>query len=338
MLRGAIVGIGKIAQTGHMPAFSDERIRGRAEIVAAVDTSIESRKIATQRFPRLWLYENIQQLFRKEQIDFVDICTPPHLHGKFIEAALRQRVHILCEKPFATSLKEAEHLSDSLRKEKELVFMLCHQYRYSLLWQQLKSFLHDAAAEDRAFLQFNVFRTEADPGLHTESRPWRTDRPVSGGGILADTGVHYLYLSLWMMGFPTNVTARNYQLVHTNNSVEDTAVVQLESPKGITQINLTWAADRRANSAQLVCKRGGMTYDGSNLIRSCNGIRETLTVPDASDKSHYVSLYVSLIDEFIQQIESGRRNAASIEEAHQSVKLLQACYTSAKSGKTMSVD
>jgi predicted dehydrogenase len=342
VLRGAIIGIGKIAQTGHLLAFNDERIRGRAGIVAAVDPSKESRQIATQRFPQLRLYETTKQLFEEEHVDFIDICTTPQFHGALIEAAVRHKVHILCEKPFALSPHEASRIADLLREsDKILRFVPCHQYRYSPVWQQFNAFLAGTASHNGSLLQFNVFRTEADPGLHAANTIWRTNRDVSGGGILADTGVHYLYLTLWMLGMPQRLTARIHQLTRTNSgvgAVEDTAVVVLEYGNSLAEITLTWGADRRANSARLVNTQGSMVYDGKSLVRHVGEKSETLPVPDASDKTQYVSLYVSLIGEFIDAIHSSKSSSQWIDEAHQSVKLLHACYHSAESGRTVTLD
>ena len=337
MIHGAIIGIGKIAQTAHLPAYEDDRISGRARIVAAVDPSEESRRIAGERYPALRYYETAGEMFEKEQIDFIDICATPRYHGELVREAVRRHKHILCEKPFAESLPEARRLKRLLSGEQSLVFMPCHQYVYSPLWGQLKSFLCGHQSEDRWLLQFNVFRTGADPGLHTGGSAWRVDRSLSGGGILADTGVHFLYLSSWMLGNPLAVTARGTQLVHAGEPVEDTATLLLESAKGDTQITMTWGADRRANSALLLGRQGSMVYDGTTLKEFSEAGTRTHAVPDASDKSHYVSLYVSLIDEFVGAILAGGEHGQWIEDAYRSIRLLDACYRSADEGKTIRI-
>jgi predicted dehydrogenase len=336
MLRGTIIGLGKIAQTGHLPAFGHDSVCSLAEVVAGVDPKKESRDIAARQFPRLRLYEDIDRMFEKENVDFVDICATPQLHSDLIQASLQHRVHILCEKPIASSLQDARRITGMLRQSgTALAFVPCHQYRYSVLWQHFKKFVDETGARDGSLLQFNVFRTEADPGLHFGTTAWRTDRTVSGGGILADTGIHYLYLTLWMMGMPLKATARTHNLAHNTSTVEDTAVVILEYDKSIVEINLTWGADRRANSARLVSKRGSITYDGVRAIRTMGSTTEELPVPDASDKSHYVGMYVDLIHEFIDRMQTGKSTADWIEEAYQSVRLLHTCYQAADSASTI---
>ncbi|RPH35694.1 gfo/Idh/MocA family oxidoreductase [bacterium] len=340
MFRGAIIGVGKIAQTGHLPAFRDSRISGRAEMIAGVDIDPGSRKLAAERFPGLRLYADIDEMLAKEEIDFIDICTSPASHHRLLEAAVARGMHILCEKPLAVSLEESEAALNLLlcRRQPPLVFMPCHQYRYSALWETMKAFIAGLPPGEGMFVQFNIFRTGADPGLLSAHEVWRLNEAVSGGGILADTGIHYLYLSLWMLGLPRAVTARTHRLAARKGNVEDTAAVVLEYENRLVQISLTWGADRRANSARVTCPSGSLSYDGKALTRTRGDMSELLPVPDAADKSHYVQLYVALLDEFLERLKTGRSGGPDLDEAYQSMRLLDACYTSARSGTTVKLE
>jgi predicted dehydrogenase len=77
---------------------------------------------------------------------------------------------------------------------------------------------------------------------------------------------------------------------------------------------------------------------GGNLIQHWHDVTKTVSVPDASDKSLYVSMYVRLIEEFIDSIQKRKASTAWIDEGYQTVKLLDACYTSVKEGKTITID
>ncbi len=339
MLRGAVIGIGKIAQTGHLPAFQDPRILGRAEIVAGVDPAPASRKLARERFPELRLYAALDEMLAKESVDFVDICTTPASHNSLIRIAAERETHILCEKPLAISLGESEAVRNLLCHTRHpLVFMPCHQYRYSELWRTMKDFVTSLPPDESVLAQFNVFRTGADPGLLGGNQVWRMDGRTGGGGILADTGVHYLYLSLWMLGSPRAVTARIHRLTHQKGDVEDTAEVILENGDRLVQLTLTWSANRRSNSASVVTPTGSLLYDGKFLTRQVGDHRELLPVPDASDKAHYVQLYVSLVDAFLERIEKGTTMGPDLDEAYQTMRLLDVCYASARTGTTVTLE
>lgn len=334
MLKGAIIGVGKIAQEGHIPAFLNPEISSGAEIVAAVDSSPETIKLARARYPQINYYLSVEQMFREEKVDFIDICSPPHTHAMMIEEGIRRNVNILCEKPFVLDASEARRLYNTLL-DFQGVFMPVHQYKYSPLW---KAFKEEIIREpgNKSILQFNVFRTEADNGITSIRTRWRTDPSVGGGGILSDTGVHYLYLSLWMLGEPEKITSRVFSISHLDYNVEDTALVVLESEKGIAQINLTWGADRRANSACLVNSKGSLNYNGSELLRYSQGQSEKIPVPDASDKKNYIALYVSLISDFLKLSGSGIKDNCQLDEAYKSIRLLHSCYEAAGLNQTIS--
>ena len=338
MLKGAIVGFGKIAQSSHVKAFLNEALKNKIQLIAVVEPLEENRKQGQNDFPSLKFYSSTEELFQNEKIDFVDITAPPKFHSSLIKEGIKNKVHILCEKPFTLTLDEAKE-TYKLLNESNLVFMPCHQYRYSPTWQNFKIFLNENNPKSKSLLQFNVFRMQADQGGTAFQPGWRTDRSLSGGGILADTGVHYLYLVNWLCGKPLKVTAKTFNLNHPEYTVEDTAVVNLEFEKAFVEITLTWGADRRVNTARAVSNNGSLSYDGSTQLKkySPKG-EEIITVPEASDKSHYFSLYISLINEFVSKIQNRESSEDFRKEALTSIQLLEKCYESAKMNKTIILD
>jgi len=338
MLKGAIIGFGKIAQNSHVKAFFNDALKGKAELVAVVEPLRENRERGIKDYPTLNFYSNTEELFANEKIDFIDITAPPKFHASLIKDGIKNNVHILCEKPFTLNLKEAKE-TYNLLKESNLVFMPCHQYRYSPTWQNFKTFLNENDPGSKSLLQFNVFRMQADQGGTAFQPAWRTDKSLSGGGILADSGIHYLYLVNWLCGEPLKVTAKTITLNHPEYTVEDTAVVNLEFEKAFVEITLTWGADRRVNTARAVSNNGSLSYDGSKqLMKYYNGKEESIAVPDASDKSHYFSLYIALINEFVNKIQNKESSEDFRKEALTSIKLLEKCYESARTNKTIELD
>jgi predicted dehydrogenase len=338
MLRGAIVGFGKIAQNSHVKAFFSDALKEKAELVAVVEPLKENREKGKKDYPTLNFYTTTEELFANEKIDFIDITAPPKFHASLIKEGIKNNVHILCEKPFTLNLEEAKE-TYNLLKESDLVFMPCHQYRYSPTWQNFKTFLNENDPGSKSLLQFNVFRMQADQGGTAFQPAWRTDKSLSGGGILADSGIHYLYLVNWLCGKPIKTTAKTFNLNHPEYTVEDTAVVNLEFEKAFVEITLTWGADRRVNTARAVSNTGSLSYDGSKQLKKYyNGKEESIAVPDASDKSHYFSLYIALINEFVNKIQNKESSEDFRKEALTSIQLLEKCYESAKTNKTIELD
>ena len=331
------MGFGKIAQTGHLPGYQDTRLATRMKITAVAEPDPNYREAASRMIPGVHLYDSLERLLGQDKIDFVDICTPPSFHAGIIKTCVEKSVHIICEKPFTLTVQEATETEQLLRENGQIVFVPCHQYHYSPLWRHFKHATVEWAGESKFLLQFHVYRTEADPGYQADNPQWRTDPQMSGGGILADTGVHYIYLIQWLLGNPIAVTASTHRLRHQGMAVEDTALVYFESELGVASLVLTWGADKRANSARLVNARGSLNYDGQQLLKSSSSGTETLEVPDAADKSQYVQMYVSQFEDFVNRIEGKIVDTDWIEEAYHSIRILDACYRSASSGRTISL-
>jgi hypothetical protein len=70
MLRGALIGAGKIAQTGHVPAFLDPAIAARAALVAAVEPATHNRDALQRLLPEVRCYESLDDLLSAEPLDY----------------------------------------------------------------------------------------------------------------------------------------------------------------------------------------------------------------------------------------------------------------------------
>lgn len=335
MLNGALIGFGKIAQSSHLAAYENPKIRENIKLTSVVEPNDINREESKKQYPRLKFYKSFEDLLEENQIDFVDITTPPKFHKAVIEQGIKNNLNIISEKPFTLNLKEAEEIRDKLASY-DKVFIPCHQYKHLQLWKEFKKVIDEVDPKEKFFLQFNVFRQHADPGLEVFNNPWRINKEVSGGGILADTGVHYLYLSIWFLGKPLNVTSNNFNLAHPEYGVEDTSTVVIEFERGISQITLTWGSNSRHNSASLISQNYSLSYSGgTELIKHSNQNEQKIIIPDPSDKVNYTSLYVSMFGEFIDKINANSSSDEAINEAYESIKLLEACYLSADEKRTI---
>ncbi len=331
MKRGAIIGLGKIALTAHLPAY--EKISDKIKIVAGVDIHRETLQQVSNQYPEIRLYDNLDTMFENENIDFVDICSTPKTHYDILSKVANKGINIICEKPFSISLNESISAAEIIKKN-NIAFIPCHQYRYSPIWKEFKK-MSEETKEQKIFAQFNVIRMKADEGYSISNTGWRTNSSYSGGGIIADTGVHYIYLVYWMIGEPLKITSNIYNISH-NYEVEDTAIIIIETKKGVAQINLSWGGDKRYNSATMISKNAGLYYDGEKMVKNFNGNEKIIPVPDASDKTHYINYYVDLFKEFLSEIDDKKNKDYWLKEAVNSISILENSYKSAKIGQTIS--
>lgn len=320
-----MIGLGNIAVRGHVPAYASEGVRPRLQIVSVLDVVEHNREKAAEHLPGALFYTDLQKLLDAEKLDFVDICTPPHTHEEYIKACAGRGLHIICEKPLVHRT-EALHAAVGAIESSGVVFMPCHQYKYSPLWRAIKEIIDDGTIGDVTVAQFNVYRLHADSGTAAWNPEWRTNKLQSGGGILVDTGAHYFYLTQFFFGVPRTVSSVLRTLKHAAYGVEDTAMVTLEYDRHLIQINLTWAASHRANSVYIAGTLGSLSYDGSKvLLSSTDGVKE-IPMPDVSDKKQYVSWYASLFLEFASRIKEKNYAHDQLCEAMNVMKLLDLSY------------
>lgn len=334
-LRGALIGLGNIALKGHLPAY---RLAGTAgnlgSIVAAFDIAPTAREICSKELPGARFYPGIHDMLASEKPDFVDICTPPHTHAEYIGLGAGAGAHIVCEKPLADRFAAVDPITGALRG-REIVFVPCHQYRYSPLWSTVASVIREGKIGRVTLAQFNVYRTQADTGSPAGNPAWRTDASQSGGGILADTGAHYFYLVQHFFGVPVSVQAVLRTLRRPGYGVEDTALVTLGYEGSAVQISLTWAADSRANGMVVTGTGGNLRYDGTQLLLTTPAGPERLPMPDVSDKNQYIGWYASLLGEFGRRIRAKDYSDDLLRESVNVMKLLDLSYRSGAEGRAL---
>ena len=121
-LRGAFIGFGNIAQFGHYPSYAKST---EAEIVAVMDPSAARQEAARKLNSAIHTYSMVDELFAKEKLDFVDICTPPSSHALLALKALAHGCHVLCEKPLTLKLDEYKALADGVPGALQQVLNAC---------------------------------------------------------------------------------------------------------------------------------------------------------------------------------------------------------------------
>ncbi|MCX7625135.1 MAG: Gfo/Idh/MocA family oxidoreductase [Candidatus Sumerlaeaceae bacterium] len=195
-LRIGIIGCGGIA---------GEHARGYlscpgVEIVACADIAIEraQRFAAEYNVPRV--YNDYRTMLAHEKLDAVSVCTPNYAHCEPTIAALEAGIHVLCEKPMAINVAEAERMVEAAQRTKKML-TIGHHFRFMPFIRFIKRRIDEGLLGDIYFGRSHALRRRGIPGwgeFHI--------RDKSGGGPLIDIGVHALDCILWLMGSPQPVT------------------------------------------------------------------------------------------------------------------------------------
>jgi predicted dehydrogenase len=145
-----------------------------------------------------------QSVLARKDIDIVDICTPGDSHAEIAIAAAEAKKAILCEKPLANDLGEAERMSAAAKKA-GVVNMVCHNYRRVPAVALAKKLIEEGKiGEIHHYRGVYLQDWIVDPNF---PRVWRLEKARAGSGSLGDILSHTMDLSRHLVGEPVEVSA-----------------------------------------------------------------------------------------------------------------------------------
>ncbi len=176
----------------------------RAELVAISVPSKSSRDEAASEFPDVAIYENYEEMLKRDDIDIVDVVVPSFEHHTIGMAVLRAGKNLLLEKPMAISLEECSDLENTAAKA-GLSIAIGHELRLSSQWGQVRRIIDDGVIGEPQYVLVELSRRPYRPG----SNGWRFDSNRVGSWILEEP-IHFFDLARWYLesaGEPENVYA-----------------------------------------------------------------------------------------------------------------------------------
>jgi len=127
IVRVGVLGAGTWARAAHLPGY---RRDPRCRVVAIADVEIARARDAAREFDVATATADPHELFRRDDIDLIDVCTPSHTHFELAWAALDAGKHVLCEKPVAYDYRDTLRAAD-LARRKTLKTKVGLTFRYS---------------------------------------------------------------------------------------------------------------------------------------------------------------------------------------------------------------
>lgn len=188
----AIVGTGMIGAVHRRAALlAGADIRG----VAASSPQRALEVAQSWNVPRA--YRDIEEVVADPQVQVVHVCTPNHLHHPMAQAALQAGKHVICEKPLATTLEDAEALA-ALAAATGLIATVPFVYRYHPVVREARARI---AQGDLGPLHLIHGSYLQDWLLDPASNNWRVNPALGGASrVFADIGSHWCDLVEWVSG------------------------------------------------------------------------------------------------------------------------------------------
>jgi predicted dehydrogenase len=189
-----------------MPMFR----RGGLTVQAICAGNPDHARRAAQKLEIPEVYNTWRELLESPTVDLVSIVTPPHLHCEIAVAALQAGKHVICEKPTALNVTEAEAMLAAAQAAPNQLAIIDHELRFHPQRSRLRQLVKEGYVGTPLLVTINV---------HSGSRlnpatPWTWwSNAEQGGGMLGAIGSHMLDQCRWLLGKIDRLVAQ-LQIAH----------------------------------------------------------------------------------------------------------------------------
>jgi len=191
-LRFGVIGCGKVVEELHLPAWQTVK---EAQLVAICDSSPSRLGAIAQYCPSVARYKCPEELIDvARNLDFVVLATPGITHVDIAEQIIKRGLHLLCEKPLALRLADAEHLYN-LAEKFNVVLTPIHNYRYKTNTQRAL----DTAKRHKLGDIVAVNVSYRSGPLFDDPTPWRR-RERENHILLFDIAIHFVDIATLFLG------------------------------------------------------------------------------------------------------------------------------------------
>ena len=319
----ALIGCGRISQE-HLGAF--EKMES-ANIKAVADNAEEKAKCIAERY-KCKAYKDYRSMIRRESLDAVVICTPPHAHAKISVSAMSQGLHVLCEKPFALNRSEALTMCQVAKKTKRTL-MMASKFRFTDDVVKAKAIV-ESGLLGKPVLFENVFCSMVDM-----IKRWNSKRRLSGGGVLIDNGTHSVDIARFLLG-PIDLIQAQLGCRIQNISVEDTARIYFQNKsKTMGTIDLSWSLNKDVPDYISIYGTEGTLLIGWKVSRyKLHGKNKWEIFGNGYDKQ---KAFLNQSKHFIDCIRGKTKPIITPLDGLESVKVIEKVYESSRMNKWLKV-
>lgn len=344
----AIIGAGTVARDNQIPAFLK---CGEARLAAVFDRHLDRAQSLCGRYSIPKAYCSLDELLSDREIDAVSICTGNVSHEELVLAAAGAGKHILCEKPMAISLAQAENMRAAVEKSK-VTFMMAFVNRFRQESIMLSELREQGRFGEIYHARCGWIRRRGTPS------GWFTDSSKSGGGAVLDIGVHVIDLTWYLMGRPkplsvSGVTHRQIGPYKTrsvkgwaaagaqsgvfDNEEAASALIRFENGASMS-VDISWAINGREEKmfSKLYGTKGGASFRPLELYGEEDGFL-TDTVPLMVPEDSWQPAFERETAHFVNCVLSGDEPLSPVNDGLTVQSMLNGIYDSARLGKEIAL-
>lgn len=242
-LKVGVVGCGLVAKKRHIPAFL--RLKKDVDLCAVCDLNEAVARSAAKEFSISHVYSDVSEMFSKEGLNVVDICTPPQVHAPIAIEAMESGCHVLLEKPMALNVSDCDEMIKISKKYGTKLSVVHNQLFYPPFMKGLE--LVDRGAIGKltgmrvsSFTHREVFMPLKDHWIHRLP-----------GGVLGETGPHVVYMSLAFLKNVKEVNVSSSKSLDYPWVLYDDYRIELAGENMTSSILISHANDYTASEVEL---------------------------------------------------------------------------------------
>ncbi|MGI8869284.1 MAG: Gfo/Idh/MocA family protein [Mycobacteriales bacterium] len=338
-----VIGAGGISRFAHLPNL---KRNPRVDLVAVADVDGEKAKNAAADFGIPGCYTDYDELLADPRVQAVTVTTWPTAHAAPVIAAARAGKHILCEKPIAPTLPEANAMV-AAAEDAGVKFAMGYQHRFGTQLNLVKRLL------DEGFVGRPMGMTQVGIGPSRHGVSWFLRKDLAGGGVLMDWGIYTAHTILWLMGPVQSVYATSAIFrpdvqvgdeLLKDVDVEDTVMATMRFASGaMGSWYAAWAVAAAHHSMSIDGSDGSLltsreqpgvnayskSFDEPDHLR---GWRNIVTPEPPLGELHYRKL-AHLVDAVLDD----RPLQFTGADGRDALELVEAIYRSAESGRPVTL-
>jgi predicted dehydrogenase len=344
MLDVGIIGCGSITKFRHAPEYA-------AHPEVKLVGFFNRRKARSLEMAELYggkAYDSCEELLADPAIDAVSVCTSNNTHAPITIAALQAGKHVLCEKPMATTVADAEKMI-AAAKQAGKYLMIAHNQRLAEAHVKAKQIL--MSGEMGRIISFSTAFSHKGPEMWSADKSastWFFKKEEAMLGAVGDLGIHKIDLIRWLIGDEIQevmamvMTLDKKGLDGNLIAIDDNAMCILRSKTGIAgTLTAGWTNyGLKDNGTTLFCSEGVMKiYEHPDYpleIVKRNG--ERVLYRFGQDATNQAQANSGVIDQFVNSIVVGITPEISGEEGLAALKIIFACIESSVTGKKVQID
>jgi UDP-N-acetyl-2-amino-2-deoxyglucuronate dehydrogenase len=313
-------------------------------LVAVSDVDAEKAKKLAAEFG-VEGYTDYEEMLKRDDIHAVAICTPTSMHPEQTILAAKYGKHVICEKPMATTLRDAKKMIEACKKHKVKLAVI-FQRRAAGIFPAIKKFVDDGRLGKLlmgdAYIKY--YRSQG----YYNSAGWRGTWEFDGGGALMNQGIHIVDIVQWITGGIESV----YGYAETKArdiEVEDTSAVVIRYKNGAIGVieGATTVCPPMDHRIEIHGTKGTIMVSGEkavkwslwtddekeiNLLKEDEEIRKLTSADHEWCAGHYVQF-----QDFANAINENKKPTVSGEDGMEALKVVLGIYKSSKTGKKVEI-